>query len=201
MFDTLSKSIIDAMSTLGVWNDIIVNGLGVIALVLLVASYQMKNRTLMFKVYLGTAIPWMFYFALQGNIVSALMNVVTIVRTLVFKLRGKQKWVDSYWTLAVFLVGMTGLTALSFRDWRDLFPLIATASQTFAFYQVKENTIRAINLFGYVAWILNGITCGYWVALACDTITFLSLIVALVRFSQKGNQNQVQDETVSPTQE
>lgn len=182
------------MSSLGVWNDIIVNGVGVMALILLVASYQMKNRTMMFNVYFGTAISWVFYFGLQGNIASALMNVVGIVRTFVFRLRGKHKWVDSYLTLIVFLVGMTGLTALSFRDWRDIFPLVATASQTIAFFAIKENTIRAINLFGYVAWILNGITCGYWVALACDCITFVSLVVALVRFSkmtEKSEENHV----------
>lgn len=185
MFDAISKSIVEAMTSLGVWNDIIVNGIGVIALVFLVASYQMKSRRLMFNVYFGTAIAWTFYFGLQGNIASALMNVVGLVRTFVFRLRGKKEWVDSYWTLVVFLAVSLGLTALSFRDPRDIFPLLATAFQTIAFFAIKEKTIRLINLMGYVAWILNGVTCGYWVALICDSITFVSLIVALCRYSKK----------------
>ena len=187
MFDLVSKAIVDAMLSLGVWNDIIVNAVGVVALIFLVASYQMKERTAIFNVYLGAAISWIFYFVLQGNIASALMNVVGIVRTLIFKLRGKYKWVDSYWTLVVFLVVMLGLTALSFRDWRDIFPLLATAFSTFAFFAIKEKSIRVINLGAYVAWILNGVTCGYWVALACDSITFISLVVALIRFSKVEN--------------
>ena len=184
MFDVLSKSIVDTMLSLGVWNDIIVNAVGVLALILLVTSYQMKNRSTMFNVYLGTATCWILYFGLQGNFASVLMNLVAVIRTFVFKLRGKQKWVDSYLTLTIFLIGMTGLTALSFRDYRDIFPLFATASQTVAFYQVKEKNIRAINLVGYVFWILNGITCQYWVALVCDSITFVSLIVAIYRFAK-----------------
>ena len=187
MFDVISKAIVDAMLSLGVWNDIIVNAVGVVALIFLVASYQMKERTAIFNVYLGAAISWIFYFVLQGNIASALMNIVGIVRTIIFKLRGKYKWVDSYWTLVVFLVVMLGLTALSFRDWRDIFPLLATAFSTFAFFAIKEKSIRVINLGAYVAWILNGVTCGYWVALACDSITFVSLVIALVRFSKVEN--------------
>lgn len=193
MFDVISKSIVDAMLSLGVWNDIIVNGVGVVALIFLVASYQMKDRTSIFNVYLGAAIAWIFYFLLQGNIASALMNVVGIVRTLIFKLRGKYKWVDSKWTLVIFLVVMLGLTALSFRDWRDVFPLLATAFSTFAFFAIKEKSIRVINLGAYLAWILNGVTCGYWVALACDSITFISLIVALVRFAKAENKEVSQD--------
>ena len=190
MFDLVSKAIVDAMLSLGVWNDIIVNAVGVVALIFLVASYQMKERTAIFYVYLGAAISWIFYFVLQGNIASALMNIVGIVRTIIFKLRGKYKWVDSYWTLVVFLVVMLGLTALSFRDWRDIFPLLATAFSTFAFFAIKEKSIRVINLGAYVAWILNGVTCGYWVALACDSITFISLVVALIRFSKVDKVNQ-----------
>ena len=190
MFDLVSKAIVDAMLSLGVWNDIIVNAVGVVALIFLVASYQMKERTAIFNVYLGAAISWIFYFVLQGNIASALMNIVGIVRTIIFKLRGKYKWVDSYWTLVVFLVVMLGLTALSFRDWRDIFPLLATAFSTFAFFAIKEKSIRVINLGAYVAWILNGVTCGYWVALACDSITFISLVVALIRFSKVDKVNQ-----------
>lgn len=193
MFDVISKSIVDAMLSLGIWNDIIVNGVGVVALIFLVASYQMKDRTSIFNVYLGAAIAWIFYFLLQGNIASALMNVVGIVRTLIFKLRGKYKWVDSKWTLVIFLVVMLGLTALSFRDWRDVFPLLATAFSTFAFFAIKEKSIRVINLGAYLAWILNGVTCGYWVALACDSITFISLIVALVRFAKAEKKEVSQD--------
>ncbi len=199
MFDNISKAIVDAMLSLGVWNDIIVNGVGVVALIFLVTSYQMKDRTAIFNVYFGAAIAWIVYFLLQGNIASALMNIVGVVRTFVFKLRGKYKWVDSKWNLVAFLVVIVGLTALSFRDWRDVFPLLATAFSTFAFFAIKENSIRMIDLFAYIAWILNGVTGGYWVALACDTITFLSLIVALIRFYKK--RTQIQDETVSPIRE
>lgn len=193
MFDAISKAIVDAMHSLGVWNDIIVNGVGVIALAFLVVSYQMKDRTSIFNVYLGAAIAWIFYFLLQGNIASVFMNIVAIARTLIFKLRGKYKWVDSKWTLVIFLVVMLGLTALSFRDWRDIFPLLATAFSTFAFFAIKEKSIRVINLGAYIAWILNGATCGYWVALACDSITFISLVVALIRFSKVEKREVSQD--------
>ena len=189
MFDVISKRIVEMMTSLGVWNDIIVNGIGVVALIFLVTSYQMRSRSAIFKIYFFSGVAWVFYFTLQGNLVSAMMNMVAMVRTIIFKRRGKSKWVDSYLTLIIFLVGMIGLTALTYRDWRDLFPLMATASQTYAFYQVKENTVRAINLVGYVGWILNGITCGYVVALICDCVTFVSLIVALIRFSEKRTQN------------
>jgi hypothetical protein len=50
-----------------------------------------------------------------------------------------------------------------------------------------------INLGAYIAWILNGATCGYWVALACDSITFISLVVALIRFSKVEKREVSQD--------
>lgn len=184
VFEQAGEAITTAMSTLGIWGEVLINAIGVIAVIALFLSYQMKSRSQIFMVYAIATLSWLVYFVLKGDFASTLMSIIGLLRTYVFNKRGKAKWADSILWLFLFLFVMVGLTALTFRDWRDIFPLLATAFSTVAFFAVKEKNIRLINLGAYLAWIGNGISKFYWVALIGDVSTFISLVIALIRFNK-----------------
>lgn len=182
VLQNISNAITSAINSLGVWGVVIINAFGVIAIVSILASYQMKQRDKIFILYIIATFAWMSYFVLQGNLVSGIMSVIAVCRSLVFMQRGKKKWAESVWWLVGFLVIMLGSTILTYRDWRDIFALLATAFGTVAFFAVKEKNIRLINLGAYICWILNSATNLYWIALVSDSATLVSLLIAIYRF-------------------
>ncbi len=179
---SISNSITVTISSIGVWGDIIVNLFGVIAIISMFIGYQMKQRQKIFILYMIANVCWVFYFTLQGNLVSALMCLISLIRSLVFLQRGKKKWAESILWLYFFLAVMLTSTVLTYRDWRDIFALLATAFGTIAFFAIKEKTLRIVNSGAYIFWMVNSITNLYWVALISDTISFISLLIALYRY-------------------
>lgn len=182
VLQNISNAITSAINSLGVWGDVIINLFGVIAIVSVLVSYQMKERDKIFILYIVATFSWIIYFILQGNLVSGIMCVISVCRSLVFMQRGKKKWAESAWWLVVFFVLMVGATIFTYRDWRDIFALLATALGTIAFFMVKEKHIRYVNVVAYVFWILNSVTNLYVVSTISDVATLISLLIAIYRF-------------------
>lgn len=189
VFEEIALAITSVIAAMGVWGEILVNAIGVIAVISLLLSYQMKNRAQIFTWYAIATLSWLVYFVLKGDFASTLMSIIGLFRTYVFRRRGQEKWADSILWLFFFLIVMLGISALTFKDARDLFPLAATALSTIAFFAVKEKNLRLINLCAYLAWIGNGITKFYWVALIGDVATFISLVIALIRFHKSDKES------------
>ena len=114
----LSKGLLVFLSSLGVWHTILVNAVGIISIGLLFISYQAKDRYRILMLYIFAAAGWALYFVLQGDLVSALMNVVGIIRSIIFMQRGKHKWAESILWLFGFIAIMTVFTDFHLSEYR-----------------------------------------------------------------------------------
>ena len=174
-----------AMESIGVYGIILIYGVGILSIALQGISYLMKNRSRILYVNFSSTFGWMTYFVLNANFASACMNLIGLGRCTVFMNRGKRKWASSRIWLWVFLVLFSCGTLITYQDWRDLFPFIASIFTTVGYFCMNALHLRVINLCGYAFWITNSLTHGYWVALCSDIVTICSLISALYLFHYK----------------
>ena len=108
----LSKIIVQGLSSLGVWYDILVNFFGVIAIILLVMSFQMKSRIKLLLVFILSQSTWIIYFVLQGDLASGIMCTIAIIMSLIFMQREKHKWANSIFWLFFFVAILRFLPAV-----------------------------------------------------------------------------------------
>ena len=181
----LAEQITAAMDSLGIYGILLIYGVGILSIALQAISYQMKNRSRILYINFSSTFGWMTYFVLNGNLTSACMNLIGLGRCMIFMNRGKRHWASSRIWLWVFLVLFSCGALLPYHDWRDLFPFIASAFTTIGYFSMKELHLRVINLCGYVFWIANSLSHGYWVALCSDIVTVCSLLAALYLFHYK----------------
>lgn len=182
---TLSDNMTSALSgAMGDWYPILYNTIGIISIFLQFMVYQMKDRKRILGLNFVNSIGWMIYFVLQGNFVSGVSCGLGIIRNLVFIFRGKYAWAESRLWLVLFLC-ISGASAFGIVSWIDVFGLIAGLSSTIAFFMKNEKTIRKISLFTFTAYICNSISHGYVIALIADSTSFISVVIALVRYRNK----------------
>lgn len=186
-----SNDIVNTLSTsLGVWYLIIVNAFGVLSIILKVTEFQCKNRKYIFLFATSSACCWIFYFALQGDFVSALVNFVCAIQMLVFMQRGKHKWADSIWWMIAFLVIQLAFSIFTFKTWTDIFALVGGLLTTVVYFVVNQKTYRALAFVSLLCWIFNGIFKGYVIALLNDSFGAVSALVGIIRFDVLGNKKQ-----------
>jgi hypothetical protein len=184
----LSNSIVDSLSALGVYYNVLTTVVGVISVVILFMSYQMKTRGKILATYIGAAAGWMLYFILQGDLTSAVMNVIGIIRSVIFMQREKYKWANSVFWLFFFIAIMVGCVLLTFSSWKDIFPLLGTVLGTISFFVLSETLLRVLNIGTYCMWIGNSISKGYVIAMISDAFALISCIISIIRYRKKGEE-------------
>lgn len=193
--DKLSDNIVSALSPLGIWYLIITNFVGVIAIILLAASFQMKSRKLLLLVFIFSQLCWAIYFILQGDLSSGVLCLFSIIMSLVFMQREKHKWANSIFWLFFFAAVMLACSILTFKnDWRNIFPLMGNLLTAISFYMLNQKVLRIINIGTYLCWMGNSISKFYIVALISDTATLLSVIISLLRLKFTEKKKDVKEE-------
>ncbi len=187
MFDGIVKVLSE---NLGFWYIILINIFGVLAILTKASEYQFKKRAIRFMLCITAGMCWLSYFLLQGQTVSTLANLVSVLQTVIFMQRDKHEWAKSKIWLFVFLILQVAICVIGFRVWHDIFPPLAGIFGAIAYFVLEEKKYRYFALFNVIFWLSNSISKMplTLLALICDSTCTISGIIGLVRFykRQKG---------------
>lgn len=156
--------------------------LGACAMVFAITSYQLKNRLAILLNQLISHIFWTAYFIFNGAFIGAVLNLISLLRCIVFSYKDKYKWAKSYFWLAFFIVICVAISILSWAQWYDFLPILGTIGYTFSFYMTSEKRIRYICLISLPMWLLYGIFSASYMAVINDSISLVSIVVAIIRY-------------------
>ena len=173
------------IGNLGVWHTVISYAIGVVSIIFLFLSFQMKDRKKILIINAIGSFGWTIYFVLQGDLMSGLTGTISLIRTIIFSMRDKHAWAKSIVWLFVFLGLNIAFACLTFATWKDVFPLFAGIAATLSFFMLKEKHVRALSLACYGLWMCNSLSKGYWIALASDVITLTSVIIGIIRYKNQ----------------
>ncbi len=182
-------------SNLGLWYIVLINFFGVLAIVIKVTEYQFKKRVTRFIICILASLCWLLYFLVQGQTVSALANLVSVLQTIVFMQRDKYEWAKSKIWLYVFLVAQIAICVFGFKVWHDIFPPLAGVFGAIAYFVIDEKTYRYFALLNVVFWLANSIAKMPMtvLALVCDATCTVSGLIGLYRFYERKKVSQVSD--------
>lgn len=179
----VSQNLVSSLTnSLGFWYLIILNGFGVIAMILKVIEYQLKSRNMALVLAVIGTTCWLFYFAFQGDFTSAIVTIIGVLQFLVFFQRGKHAWANSIWWLflSLSLQIVTGL--ITFAVWHDAFALLAGLFGSAAYFMISKKKYRAMSFFYAGFWVANSVLKWYIIALLNDAFAFISVSIAIIRF-------------------
>ena len=183
----LSFEINGLIEALGAFYYVLVYGVGILAMILSVAAFQLKHRVAIILCSFFGQSAWVAYFLLQGDLTSAIACALSAVMLAVFAKQDKWKWAKSTWCIVFFILLICGFSALSFATWSDVFPLLAGVFAVIANSRSSEKRLRQFSLLWCGFWLLNSAFKVYPVAFANDLFCTVSAAVSLVRYREKKN--------------
>lgn len=155
---------------------------GILALMIWVSSVQAKEKK---NILLMQAFANLFY-ALQyfifGYLSTGLMNMVSVIRSIIFAKNAKDNKQPSVFYLILFILIIIILGLIYCRSFIALLPIIGTILYTISGW-VKSNTIlRYIYMICAVIFFVFNLNAGTYIPLIGNICEIISGTISLIRF-------------------
>ena len=167
--------------------DIFVQAVGIVAMFFCIAAFQAKKRnTILFMQMVGMGM-WALHFFLLGEYAGCAMNGLAVLRAAVYVQREKHKWANSKLVPAAFVCIFiaAGLVTWYLGDTMWFLPSIAMTITSIGLFCKNEQTVRKINLFSSPPWIIYNALAKSVPAVITESLTLVSVIIALIRYRKK----------------
>ena len=183
--------------------DFWIQAIGIVAMALNIIAFQFKNkRTLLLIICVGSSLFSINMFLL-GAITGAIMNVLSVVRSLVYvdkdKLPIPVKWVNAMFIVAylisyVLSFAVFGTEPILKNFILELLPIIAMTAMTFAFAADNSKTVRLAGFINSPCWLIYNI-CNLAIGgIICEVFALVSITSALIRIDILGNKRKEIDQ-------
>ena len=168
-------------------SNLLVQGIGFVAVALFIASYQIKsNRWLFLFQLLGSALFCLQFFMLDA-ISGCLSLAVNILRNALMMKYNDWEWVRRKWCPAVIAVLFTAVLILTWNGPVSLLAFTASVTSKFAYWSNSPRKIRMVNLVcASPCWLAYDVIVYSLGGIVSESITIISILVSFVRFGWKG---------------
>ncbi len=167
---------------------IIAQTLGFVAAALCILSFQQNKHKNIIALQLSGGIAFTLHFLLLGAYTGAAMNLVDIVRSLVFINRGK-KWADHVWWVVVFSALCVISCIFTWIGPLSLLPMAGMICTTISFYLQDPKKVRRVALPASPLWIIYNICTKSYGGVITEAFNICSIIIAMFRHDLKTLQN------------
>lgn len=174
--------------------EIIAQGIGIIAMLFNILSYQCKKqKTVIGMQLLGGAL-FSVNYLLLGAAVGGILNILATVRAIVFLFKEKLKADRMPWFVG-FVLSYVAVYVLNFTVFRkeptlfnlaiELLPVIGMTALNVGFRLKDAAAVRKCGLVSSPAWLVYNIFVGSWGAIICEILTLISIFVGMLRHDKK----------------
>ena len=174
--------------------DIIAQGIGILAMIFNILSYQGKKQKTVIALQLIGGALFAVNFWMIGAKVGGILNVIAVVRAVLFLFKDKVKADSIIWLIgfilsyvAVYVLTFTafGTTITAWHLVRELLPVVGMTALSVGFRLKDAAGIRKCGLVSSPAWLIYNIAVGSWGAIICETLTLISIFVGMFRHDKK----------------
>lgn len=174
--------------------EIIAQIIGIIAMTFNILSYQGKKQKTIVVLQLFGATFFAVNYLLLGATVGGILNILGVIRALVFFFGDKLKADRLPWLLAftasyisVYVLNFTvfGKEPTAFNLIIEILPVIGMLALNIGFRLKDSAKIRKCGLISSPAWLIYNIVAGSWGAIICELFTLGSIFVGMLRHDKK----------------
>ncbi len=161
----------------------IANGIGIVAVILFVLSYQMKRRRSIILCNVLSRGLYVLQYLLLGAFSGAVLDILGMGVSLLAQKKDAsflKKHLPAVIVSADLVVLGVGL--LLYENVFSLLPILGVLLHTGAFWMTREKHIRRISFFGSPFWLAYNLYSRAYGSAVGDVITMVSIGVAMVRY-------------------
>lgn len=179
------------MERLQAWLDkipfFIPQAVGIVAMLLFLASYQQKTRRRIIAVNATSRVLYILQYCLLGAFSGAVLDVMGILTSLVAARRDRG-FIARHLLLSVLIMdgAMVAVGLLLYRGPIDLLPIAGVLLHTSAFFIRDERVIRRVSLAGSPFWLAYNLLSRAYGSAVGDALSIASITLAMIRYRSRG---------------
>ena len=174
--------------------DIIGQAIGIVAMAFNIYSFQLKTSNKVIVCQLFGGLFFAISFFMLGSVTGGLLNVVAVMRAIVYRFKDKLHSDHILWflffevlfvvsyilTFTVFKKEFTPLNAII-----ELLPVIGMTASTISFRLQSAKAIRAYGMICSPSWLIYNIIGGAIGAIICEALSICSILIGIWRYDIK----------------
>lgn len=174
--------------------EIIAQAVGIFGMIANFVSFQQKKQKMAILFQFFAALLFAVNFLMLGAYIGALLNVIGVLRAIVFVNREKLNATHPVW-LIIFILAFSSTYPLVFTVFNkeisaknliiEILPVIAMILSTISFRLSKAKDIRRFGLFSSPMWLIYNIFCFSIGAIISEILNLISIIIGIIRFDMK----------------
>lgn len=164
---------------------ILIQGVGYIALLFVIFSFQKNKRSLILLYLIIAQAIFTLHFGLLHAWTAVAMNGIAAIRTYIFYAKDTTKWAKSnlWYYFFIFTFVFAGL--ITWEGYHSLLPTSAMIVDTTAQWKKETKSIRRIMIIPRPLWFIYNFIVGSYAGMATEIIVLFSILVGIVRFDIK----------------
>ena len=176
-------ALIEFFARMTFW-DWFVQGIGVVASILGISSFQMKTQKgIVLLQTMGSAL-WSVHFLLLGAAAGCMLNAIAILRGIVFYFRTDRKWAAHSAWYAVFIAMLFGAMVFSWVQGdgaKALLPFCGMIATTVSLALRDPFRVRAVSFLSSPCWLVYNIINFSIPGILTEVFAMCSIIVGILR--------------------
>lgn len=174
--------------------EIFAQAVGIAAMAVIIYSFQQKTHKKVVTFQFFGCMLFAANFFMLGAIVGALMNVISVLRALVYsnkeKFHGDHKgWMALFMTLYVLTYILTftvfGKEFTLYNAVLELLPVIAMVVTTVGFSTDSAKLVRLFGLVNSPCWLVYNIANFALGGIICEAFSLCSIFIGMLRYDLK----------------
>ena len=153
---------------------------GVLAVAVALFIYLSRSRRVILLTKLTDDILWAVHYLLIGGFTATALNLIGVVREIVFFNRGK-KWASSKIWLYVFLAAVIVAGILTWEGYPSLLALAGMIFAVFSFWCKAPLLICCLSIPSELCWLCYNIIHASVPGMISSNIAILSAVIGIIR--------------------
>ncbi len=163
-------------------NQIIIQGIGYIALLSAILSFQKNKRSKMLLYLIIANILFTLHFSLLHAWTGVAMNVLGALRAILFYQKDTKVWAQHTVWMYVFMGAFILAGLVTWTNYSSLLPIIGGVTDTFALWKSSAKSIRFFMLIPRPCWFSYDFLVGSYAGMTTEVFVFASVLIGILRF-------------------
>ncbi len=161
--------------------------LGIGAMISLFVSHQQKTRKGILVGKLCADLFWSAHYVCLGAFAGMIPNFIGIFREVVFINRRQYKFAGKSIIPIAFILANITLGIISFEEWFDILPILASAFVTFSLWINNPRLTKSISIPVSSAFLIYDVFVHSYMGIINESVAIISIIIFFIKNGRKEN--------------
>lgn len=163
-------------------NQVVIQGIGYLALLFVLLSFQKNKRVTILLLMLVGLILFVIHYGFLNAWTGALMNLVEAGVVFVSYKKETDLWAKHRFWLDIFVVTYVVAGIITAKSFIDFLPIVAQVFGAIAVWQKNPKAIRFLMLIPRPLWFIYNFTVGSYAGMTAETLILASVLIGIIRF-------------------